>query len=78
MSNTYKQNLGGRKKKKNNERTHTLNKHTWRSKTLCRDTTLAKITGYFEKKVKSFELPPHLSLKKLYTMFLFKKKPFKN
>jgi hypothetical protein len=41
MSNTYKQNLGG-KKKNNNERRHTLNKHTWGCKTLCKNTTLAK------------------------------------
>jgi hypothetical protein len=39
--------------KGNNEKTHTLNKHIWGCKNLWRSTTLAKTTGYFEKKVKS-------------------------
>jgi hypothetical protein len=39
--------------KGNNEKTHTLNKHTWEHKALWRSTSLAKTFGYFEKKVKN-------------------------
>jgi len=49
-----------------------LNEHTWGHKTLCGSPTLAKNIDYIKRKVKKFkgfELPPHLSLKELPTIF---------
>ncbi len=49
---------------------YTLNEHTWGHKTSWRSPTLAKNIDQNEgKKFKSFELPPHLSLKELPTIF---------
>ncbi len=58
--------------KYNNEKIHTLNEHTWGHKTLWGSPTLAKKHWLLQKegkKFKGFELPPHLSLKKLLTIF---------
>jgi hypothetical protein len=48
-----------------------LNEHAWGCKTLKGSATLAKNIDYFKKKgkkLKSFELPPHLSLKTFCTI----------
>jgi hypothetical protein len=48
-----------------------LNEHAWGCKTLKGSATLAKNIDYFKKKgkkLKIFELPPHLNLKTLCTI----------